>query len=121
MLLTHLHGDHVAGLLDLPPEVPVIASGAAIAHLRGLGDCAAIRAACPPLLRDGVLARNPQPVEARPLTVTGLEEYPMGHDLPGDAPAYRRSFAALRRLMERRPNISFVPSHSPEIAVGGTS
>ncbi|PRY92060.1 glyoxylase-like metal-dependent hydrolase (beta-lactamase superfamily II) [Hasllibacter halocynthiae] len=84
VLLTHMHGDHVAGLMDLPRDVPVLASRAAIAHLRGLADWAATRAACPAGLRDGVLARVLSPVEACPRVATGLPGFPEGHDLLGD-------------------------------------
>ena len=83
VMLTHMHGDHVAGLLDLPQDVPVTASAAAIAHLRGLTDGCAILAACPPLLRDGVLARAPAPIEARPRIATGLPGFAEGRDLLG--------------------------------------
>ncbi|SIT17064.1 MBL fold metallo-hydrolase [Paracoccus saliphilus] len=84
VMLTHMHGDHVSGLMDLPAEIPVIASREAIAHLRGLTDCAVIAAACPPLVRDNVLARNPSPVEARALVPTDLPGFPDGYDLLGD-------------------------------------
>ena len=84
VMLTHMHGDHVAGLLDLPEDVPVTASAEAIAHLRGLSDGRAVLAACPPLLRDGVLARAPSPIEARPRAATGLPGFPEGRDLLGD-------------------------------------
>ncbi|RNF34593.1 MBL fold metallo-hydrolase [Paracoccus methylarcula] len=84
VMLTHMHGDHVSGLMDLPADMPVIASGKAIAHLCGLTDHAAIAAACPPLLRDGVLARKPSPIETRAHVATGLPGFPAGHDLLGD-------------------------------------
>ena len=84
ILLTHMHGDHVAGLMDLPEGIPVRASRAAIAHLSGLYGWAATRAACPPGLRDGVLARAPRPIEERPHVRTGLPGFPEGHDLLGD-------------------------------------
>ena len=84
VMLTHMHGDHVAGLMDLPWDVPVLASRAAISHLRGLADWAATHAACPAGLRDGVLARRPRPVEACPCVATGLPGFPEGHDLLGD-------------------------------------
>lgn len=83
VFLTHMHGDHSAGLIDLPADIPVIASRAAIAGLQA-GDLASIRAACPPLLRDAILARDPQPVEARPAIATGLPGFAQGHDLLGD-------------------------------------
>ena len=170
VFLTHMHADHSAGLIDLPAGIPVTASAAAIAELRALGDLASIRAACPPLLRDAILARDPQPVEACVAVPTGLPEFPQGHDLLGDgrliavplpghgtgqtgiwlpetarflvadaaygraqlranrlppgsvlarlgdAPAYRRTFARLRALMLRRPDITIDPSHCPETA-----
>lgn len=84
VMLTHMHGDHVSGLMDLPAEIPVTASAMSIAHLRGLTDHGAIMAACPPLLRDGVLTRKPAPIEARTRAATGLPEFPQGYDLLGD-------------------------------------
>lgn len=84
VMLTHMHGDHVSGLMDLPAEIPVTASAMSIAHLRGLTDHAAVMAACPPLLRDEVLARKPMPIEARARISTGLPEFPQGYDLLGD-------------------------------------
>lgn len=170
VFLTHMHADHSAGLIDLPAGIPVTASAAAIAELRALGDLASIRAACPPHLRDAILARDPQPVEACVAVPTGLPEFPQGHDLLGDgrliavplpghgtgqmglwlpeaarflvadaaygraqlranrlppgpvlarlgdAAAYRRTFARLRALMLRRPDITIDPSHCPETA-----
>lgn len=83
VVLTHMHGDHVAGLMDLPRDVPVCASGAAIAHLATLRGVKATLEACPPILRDGVLARAPQPVEDRDLIETELPEFPQGRDLLG--------------------------------------
>ena len=83
VVLTHMHGDHVAGLLDLPAHIPVSASGQAIAHLRGLSNWRATLAACPPYLRDGILSRNPQPVEDKPIINTGLAQFPHGNDLTG--------------------------------------
>ncbi|OKH90211.1 MBL fold metallo-hydrolase [Thalassospira sp. TSL5-1] len=84
VVLTHMHGDHVAGLLDLPAHIPVSASRQAIAHLRGLSSSwRATLAACPPHLRDGILSRNPQPVENKPAIATGLAPFPHGHDLTG--------------------------------------
>jgi len=170
VFLTHMHADHSAGLIDLPAGIPVMASAAAIAELRTLGDLASLRAACPPLLRDAILARDPQRVETRPAVPTGLPEFPQGRDLLGDgrliavplpghgagqtglwlpgaarflvadaaygrallrrnrpppgpvlarlgdAAAYRRTFARLRALMQRRPDIAIDPSHCPETA-----
>ncbi len=170
VVLTHMHGDHVGGLPDLPEGIAVRASAEAIAHLCGLGNLAAVRAACPPPLRDAVLARAPQPVEQGRVVETGLEEFPTGHDilgcgrliaiaLPGhgvgqiglwvpevarllvadaaygrdvlragrmppgpvlrqlgEARAYRQTFAALCRLMARRPDIRIDPSHCAEVA-----
>ncbi|WP_323009019.1 MBL fold metallo-hydrolase [Paracoccus sp. (in: a-proteobacteria)] len=170
VLLTHMHADHVSGLMELPEGVPVRASRQAIAHLRGLSDWQALRAACPAGLRNAVLARDPQPVEDAPLVPTGLPGFPEGHDilddgrliaipLPGhgigqiglwipeaarfliadaaygraslrenrlppgpvlarlgDGEAYRDTFARLRALMHRRPEIIFDPSHCPETA-----
>jgi glyoxylase-like metal-dependent hydrolase (beta-lactamase superfamily II) len=169
VVLTHMHGDHVGGLPELPEGIEVLASAEAIGHLRGLGNLAAVRAACPPLLRDAVLARDPQPVERGRAVETGLEEFPLGHDLLGDgrmialplpghgvgqiglwlpgaarllvadaaygrdvlragrmppgpvlrqlgeARAYRQTFAALCRLMTRRPDIRIDPSHCAEV------
>ncbi len=166
---THFHADHVAGLLDLPRDIPLLASQAAIDGL-ALGDMASLRAACPAGLRDALRARNPRPVEAASRIETGLPEFPLGHDLLGDgrliaialpghgigqtglwlpeaarfliadaaysraalrsgrmpprsvlarlgdADAYGRTFAALRALMARRPEIRFDPSHCPEVA-----
>ena len=66
VILSHMHGDHVAGLLDLPDDIPVLASKEAIDHLSGLSSAlTATLAACPPLLRDGVLARDPRPIDER--------------------------------------------------------
>lgn len=84
IFLTHMHADHSAGLIDLPAEIPVTASAAAIADLRERSDLASLRAACPPLLRDGILARNPVPLEERSAIPTGLDEFPWGRDLLGD-------------------------------------
>lgn len=170
VMLTHLHADHVAGLADLPAHIPVAVSAGAVAHLRGLSDWGATRAACPPLLRDMVLSRKLTLIENRPAVDTGLPGFPRGHDLLGDgqliavplpghgtgqtglwipraarfliadaaygraalrsgrmppgvvlsrlgdAPAYRRTFAALRTLMAARPEITLDPSHCPETA-----
>ena len=84
ILLTHMHGDHVAGLMDLPAGIPTLASRGAIAHLRGLSGWAATRAACPPGLRAGVLACAPRAIEERPSVPTGLPGFAEGHDLLGD-------------------------------------
>lgn len=170
VFLTHMHADHVAGLIDLPETIPVIASSAAIAGLHLPGDLASLRAGCPPRLRDAIRARSPQPVEANAQVPTGLPEFPQGHDLLGDgrliavplpghgtgqtglwlpeaarflvadaaygraslrenrpppgsvlarlgdADAYRQTFAGLRALMLRRPDITIDPSHCPETA-----
>ncbi|MBK4216787.1 MBL fold metallo-hydrolase [Paracoccus caeni] len=170
VFLTHMHADHSAGLADLPSQTPVVASAEAIDDLRQRGDLASLRAACPPVLRDMILARDPSPVEARAVVSTGLDEFPLGHDLfgdgriiairlpghgigqtglwlpevarfliadaafgrrslrenrlppavvlshLGDAEAYRRTFARLRALMLRRPEITIDPSHCPEIS-----
>lgn len=84
VMLTHMHGDHVSGLADLPAQTPVVASRAAIAHLRDLGDWAAARAACPAGLRDMVLARHPRAIEDGAVVPTGLSQFPTGHDVLGD-------------------------------------
>lgn len=169
VFVTHFHADHAAGLIDLPPGIPVLASQAAIDGL-ALGDMASLRAACPPGLRDALRARDPRPVDGDMPVATGLAEFPLGHDLLGDgrliaiplpghgigqtgvwlpelarfliadaaysraalrsgrmpprmvlarlgdADAYARTFAALRALMARRPEIRFDPSHCPEVA-----
>ncbi|RVV97306.1 MBL fold metallo-hydrolase [Mesobaculum littorinae] len=84
ILLSHMHGDHVAGLMDLPRDIPVRASGAAIAHLRGLTSAVgATLAACPLPMRDAVLARDPQPLEEAPALATGLPGFPDGRDILG--------------------------------------
>lgn len=169
VFLTHMHADHSAGLIDLPRNIPVIASAEAIADLRARGDLSSLGAACPPGLRDAILTRNPQPVERGPQITTGLEEFPLGHDLLGDkrliaiplpghgtgqtgiwipeiarfliadaafgrlslrenrlppgvvlsrlgdASRYRKTFARLRALLQRRPDITVDPSHCPEV------
>ena len=84
VMLTHLHADHVAGLCDLPAHVPVAVSASAMAHLPGLSDLAATRAACPPRLRDMILSRPLSMIENQPLRDTGLPGFPSGHDLLGD-------------------------------------
>lgn len=88
VILSHMHGDHVAGLLDLPDDIPVLASKEAIDHLSGLSSAlTATLAACPPLLRDGVLARAPRPIDERQQVETGLPEFPRGHDVLGTGEA----------------------------------
>ncbi|WP_417842834.1 MBL fold metallo-hydrolase [Thalassospira sp.] len=83
VVLTHMHGDHVAGLMDLPDHIPVSASNDAIAHLRGLSTLGATLAACPHYLRDGILKRTPQAIENHPVVATGLAQFPYGNDLTG--------------------------------------
>lgn len=170
VMLTHLHGDHVAGLADLPGHIPVAVSQQALTHLRGLSDWGAARAACPAMLRDMILSRRLLPIEDCEEIETGLPGFPLGRDLLGDgqlitialpghgtgqtglwipkaarlliadaaygraalrtgrmppglvlsrlgdAGAYRRTFAALRLVMQARPDITIVPSHCPEAA-----
>ncbi|MCA0962361.1 MBL fold metallo-hydrolase [Salipiger bermudensis] len=88
VVLSHMHGDHVAGLPEIAEGTPVLASTEAIAHLRGLrSEVSATLAACPMALREAVLSRAPQPVEGGALVETGLPGFPQGHDVTGTGDA----------------------------------
>lgn len=56
VILSHLHADHVAGLFDLDPTPPVLLSGEALARLGAMSRVQALKAGCPRLLRDRLLA-----------------------------------------------------------------
>ncbi len=84
VFLSHFHGDHVSGLFDLRDLPPVMASGAAIDGLAELGNLAALRAGCPPLLRDRLRDLTMTRAEDRPRIETGLPGFGTGHDLMGD-------------------------------------
>lgn len=88
VVLSHMHGDHVAGLPEIAEGTPVLASTEAIAHLRRIrSEVSATLAACPMGLREAVLSRAPQPVENGALVETGLPGFPQGHDVTGTGDA----------------------------------
>ena len=87
VVLSHLHGDHVAGLFDLGPlDMPLLTSREAIEGL-GLGRLASLRAGCPKGLRDRLRALPLQSIEDRAevdLTPFHMGAFGKGRDLLGD-------------------------------------
>lgn len=84
VILSHLHGDHAAGLFDLESrDLPVITSVAAQAGLDA-GRFASLKAGCPRLLRDQLRAQQMGLIEAHPqisLPADELGAFRYGHDL----------------------------------------
>jgi glyoxylase-like metal-dependent hydrolase (beta-lactamase superfamily II) len=114
ILISHFHGDHVAGLKDFP-RARFIATRGEYDEMEGKGRVAQLRSAfLPALLPDDFLDRVTF-VEELGLVPTGLQGYEVGYDISCDSaligldlPGHTRSQLGLAFTDERRRRLLMV-------------
>ncbi|MBP6563342.1 MAG: MBL fold metallo-hydrolase [Neisseriaceae bacterium] len=105
LILSHFHGDHIAGVKDFP-KVPLIASGQGWAKTQGLRGWRALKQGFVPALMPSDVTQRLQPMEAGEAVVLpeALQPFTSGHalahsggeivlvDLPGHASGHIGAF-----------------------------